>query len=85
MVLGWIRANIGDPLVQREEHPAVVTDPVEDDGVRRGRESFVPDRVGLMAGGAQVVEQLGGKILVQLDFHAGRSGRRLSSRASSAA
>jgi len=38
-----------------------------------------------MAGGAQIVEQLGGKILVQLDLQAGRSGRRLSSRASSAA
>jgi len=85
MVLGWIRADIGDPLVQREENPAVVTDSAKDDGVRCSRESFVPDRVGLMAGGAQVVEQLGGKVLVQLDFHAGRSGRRLSSRASSAA
>ena len=64
---------------------AVVTGSAKDHGVRCARESFVPDRVGLMAGGAQVVEQLGGKVLVQLDFHAGRSGRRLSSRASSAA
>jgi hypothetical protein len=63
----------------------IVADPLEDAGVGRASKAFVPDRVGLMAGRAQVVEQLGAEILVQLDLHAGRSGRRLSSRPSSAA
>jgi len=43
-----------------------VADPLEDDGVRRASKAFFPDRVGFMAGGAQIVEQLGGKILVEL-------------------
>ncbi len=66
MLPGRIRAHIGDALVRREEHPTVMADPVEDDDVRRACEGFVANRVGLMARRAQVVEQLGGKILFQL-------------------
>ncbi len=64
MLPGRIRAHIGDALVRREEHPTVMADPVENDG--RACEGFVANRVGLMARRAQVVEQLGGKILFQL-------------------
>jgi hypothetical protein len=40
---------------------------------------------GVVARGAQILDELGGYVLVQLEFHARWSGSRLSSRANSAA
>ena len=85
MLLRRIRADVDDALVQGEERrpPWPTRSRMRASGAPV--KAFHPDRVGLVASCAQIVDQFSGKILVQLDLHTGRSGKRLSSRASSAA
>jgi hypothetical protein len=83
MLSGWIRTEVGNALVQREEDAAIAADVIEESRIMYTCEGFIVNRVGLMAGGTQVLAQLSREVLVQLDLHAGRRGRRLSSRASS--
>ena len=83
--LGRIGADVGDALVQRQQHAALAPDQIEHHVVRRPDQTFVAEPVGFMARCAKVVQQFDREVLVELEPQAGRRGRRLSSRASSAA
>lgn len=85
MAVGWIRAHVGDSRVDGRQHARFAPDVFEEIGVRNARRTFVTDRLGIGTGRSQISEQFDGKVLVELEPHSGRSGRRLSSRASSAA
>jgi hypothetical protein len=60
-------------------------DEIEHNVVRRPDQTRVAESVSLMACRSKVVQQFDGEVLVELEPHAGLRGRRLSSRASSAA
>ena len=83
--VGRVGADIADALVHGQEHAGLAPDAIEANGVRSAGQLLPRDAVGLVPSCSEVVEELGWEVLVQLELHAGRSGRRLSSRASSAA
>lgn len=85
MGLGRVDADVSDALVQRQQYAVLAPDESQHHVVRRSDQPFVAEPVGIVARRAQIVQQLDGKVLVELEPHAGLSGRRLSSRASSAA
>src|SRR5262245_24460882 len=80
-----VGADVGDAFVQSEQDAIFAAGKIEHRIVRRSDQPFVAESVGLMAGRANVVQQLDGEVFVELEPHAGLRGRRLSSRASSAA
>jgi len=83
--LGRIGAYVSDALVQCEEHAGLAPDEIEHHVVRRPDQPLVAEPVGLVTRRAKVVQQFYWEILVELEPHAGLRGKRLSSRASSAA
>ena len=83
--VGRVGADIADALVHGQENPGLAPDAIEENGARSSCQLLPMDAIGLVPGRPEVVEDLGWEVLVQLELHAGRSGRRLSSRASSAA
>ena len=85
VVFRWIRADVGDALVQCEENAAITPDQFEHDLVRSSGQTFILEPLGLVTRSAKIFEELYGEVFVELEPHTGLSGRRLSSRASSAA
>src|SRR4030095_4222513 len=78
-------AYIGDALVQREQHAALAPDEIEHHVVRRADQALVATPVGFMPCRSKGLQKFDRGGLVELEPHAGLRGRRLSSRASSAA
>jgi hypothetical protein len=78
-------ADVGDALVQCQQHAALAPDEIEHHVVGRADQTLVAESVGVMARRPKVVQQFDREVLVELEPHAGRRGRMLSSRASSAA
>jgi hypothetical protein len=72
-------------LVQCKKHAILAPDEVKHLVIGRPAQTFIAEPVGFMARRSKVGEQFEGEVLVELEPHAGLRGRRLSSRASSAA
>ena len=74
--LGWMGADVRDALIQREQHAALAPDEIEHYIVRRPGQTLVTEPVGFMARRSKIVEQFDREVLVELEPHAGLSGRR---------
>jgi hypothetical protein len=85
MECGWERFDVGEALVESQQDAPALASGGQHDRIRRPREALLRNGVGIVPRSAEIVQALTREILVELDPHAGRSGRRLSSRASSAA
>ena len=78
-------ADVGDALVQRDQHAALAPDEIEHHVVGGADQTLVAKLVGFMACRPKGLQKFDREVFVELEPHAGRRGRRLSSRASSAA
>jgi len=85
MLLNRIAPEIGDALVEREQDPICSAAGIHDCRVRSAAESFIGDRVGVVAQAAKILRQLNREVLVKLELHIALIGTRRSSCANSAA
>ena len=85
MLVGRIALEISDTLVKSEQDSVGSERSIQYRWIRRTGESFVRDRVGILAEIAKVRHQFDRQVLVKLELHVARIGTRRSSRANSAA
>jgi len=85
MLLWRVGTYVRNAFVHREDGTAFVSDRTQQDLIHCAGQPFLVYARCLVANSVEVIQQLGWKVLIELDFHAERSGNIASSRASSAA
>ena len=85
MLMNRVAPDICDTLVEREQDPIGGKGGIQNRWVCRTAESFVGDRVGIVAKAAKIHHKFNRQVFVKLELHIARIGTRRSSCANSAA
>jgi hypothetical protein len=85
VALRRIDPHVRDAFVHGQKRESLLPNPLEDDRIRSTGQPFVVNGIRRMTSGSQVGAELNWQVLIKFESHVGRSGSKLSSRASSAA